>query len=57
MTRGAGNFLINIGEICVALILSITAIFISPLAFMITVILIVILLIALNRLEKGFRMI
>ena len=51
-TRGAGNFLINVGEIFIALVLSITAIFISPLAFLITVILIIMMLVALNRLEK-----
>ena len=51
-TRGAGNFLINVAEIFIALVLSITAIVISPLAFLITVILIIMMLIALNRLEK-----
>lgn len=51
-TKGAGNFIINTAELIGALCLSITAIFISPLAFIITVILLFFMIKGLNRLEK-----
>jgi len=51
-THGVGNFLINSAEIVGALVLSITAILISPLAFLVAVILITLMIKALMRIEK-----
>ena len=51
-TRGAGNFLVNIAELSVVLLLTSISILASPLAFLIIVFLIILSYMALNRLEK-----
>ena len=51
-TNGVGNFLVNMAEIIVAILLSITAILFSPLAFVIAAILIYLMVRSLNRLKR-----
>ncbi len=52
-TNGDGNFLVNTAEIVGALLLSITAIIFSPLAVVITAILIYLMIKSLSRIKDG----